>query len=404
MFKGNMVIGQSGGPTTVINSSLSGAVEAALRSDCIEGIYGMRWGIEGFMEEMLVDFKKEDPRTITKLRQTPSSILGSSRHKLQDEDFPVIKRVLEKYNIRYFFLIGGNDSMDTINRVESYCAENGYELHGVGIPKTVDNDLFGTDHTPGYPSAARYIALSVQQGGRLARDMQKVDQYVIYQAVGRDSGWLAASAVAAKKREEDPPHILLIPERAFDKDRFLTKVEECYQKFGFCSISCGEGVSYEDGTPISASATTDKFGNVEFGAMGGTSAAMMLHRMIGDRFEGQRGEFQVVESLQMCGSDRASCLDLEEAYLCGQRAVELAGEGRTGVMVSLVRGSANGRYCTELGTATLADVAVKAKPMPDEYIDDSGMFVTQAFIDYLTPLVGELPEFAYLANHPVVGH
>jgi 6-phosphofructokinase 1 len=401
MFKGNMVIGQSGGPTSVINSSLSGAVEAALRSDCIEGIYGMRWGIEGFMEEMLVDFKKEDPRTISKLRQTPSSILGSSRHKLQDEDFPVIKSVLEKYNIRYFFLIGGNDSMDTINRVESYCAENGYELHGVGIPKTVDNDLFGTDHTPGYPSAARYIALSVQQGGRLARDMQKVDQYVIYQAVGRDSGWLAASAVAAKKREEDPPHILLMPERAFDKDKFLTKVEECYQKYGFCSISCGEGVSYEDGTPISASATTDKFGNVEFGAMGGTSAAMMLHRMIGDRFEGQRGEFQVVESLQMCGSDRASCLDLEEAYLCGQRAVELAGEGQTGVMVALVRGSADGRYCTELGTAALADVAVKAKPMPDEYIDDSGMFVTQAFVDYLKPLVGELPEFAYLANHPV---
>jgi len=401
MLKGNMVIGQSGGPTSVINSSLRGAIEAAVRSNCIDGVYGMRWGIEGFMQEMLVDLRKEDPRTVFRLRETPSSILGSSRHKLQDEDFPVIKRVLEKYNIRYFFLIGGNDSMDTIHRVENYCAEEGYELHGIGIPKTVDNDLFGTDHTPGYPSAARYIALSVQQGGRLARDMQKVDQYVIYQAVGRDSGWLAASAVAAKKREEDPPHILLVPERAFDQDRFLNKVEECYQKYGFCSISCGEGVSYEDGTPISASATTDKFGNVEFGAMGGTSAAMMLHKMIGDRFKGQRGEFQVVESLQMCGSDRASNLDLEEAYLCGQRALEMAEEGKTGLMVSLVRGSVDGRYCTELGTAALADVAVKAKPMPDEYIDESGLFVTQAFIDYLKPLVGELPEFANFANHPV---
>lgn len=401
MLKGNMVIGQSGGPTSVINASLAGAVESALRSDCIQGIYGMRWGIEGFMEEMLVDLRKEDPRTISKLRQTPSSILGSSRHKLQDEDFPIIKRVLEKYDIRYFFLIGGNDSMDTIHRVESYCAENGYELHGIGIPKTVDNDLFGTDHTPGYPSAARYVALSVQQGGRLARDMQKVDQYVIYQAVGRDSGWLAASAVAAKRREEDPPHILLVPERAFDKDRFLTKVEECYRKYGFCSISCGEGVSYEDGTPISASATTDKFGNVEFGAMGGTSAAMMLHKMIGDHFKGQRGEFQVVESLQMCASDRASALDLEEAYLCGQRALELAGEGKTGLMVSIVRGSENGSYCTELGTASLADVAVKAKPMPDEYIDESSLFVTQAFVDYLRPLVGELPEFADLVYKPV---
>ncbi len=403
MLKGNMVIGQSGGPTSVINASLAGAVEAALRSDRIEGVYGMRWGIEGFMKEMLVDLRKEDPRTISRLRHTPSSILGSSRHKLQEEDFPEIKRVLEKYNIRYFFLIGGNDSMDTINRVENYCAENGYELHGIGIPKTVDNDLFGTDHTPGYPSAARYVALSVQQGGRLARDMQKVDQYVIYQAVGRDSGWLAASAVAAKKREEDPPHILLMPERAFDKDKFLARVDECYQTYGFCSISCGEGVSYEDGTPISASATTDKFGNVEFGAMGGTSAAMMLHKMIGDHFEGQRGEFQVVESLQMCASDRASCLDLEEAYLCGQRALELAGQGKTGLMVSIVRGSENGVYRTELGVASLADVAVKAKPMPDEFIDESGMFVTKAFVDYLKPLVGELPELADLACEPVLG-
>ena len=137
------------------------------------------------------------------------------------------------------------------------------------------------------------------------------------------------------------------------------------------------------------------------GAMGGTSAAMMLHKMIGDRFENQRGEFQVVESLQMCGADRASCLDLEEAYLCGQRAIELASDGKTGLMVSLVRGSSDGGYCTELGTAALADVAVKAKPMPDEFIDESGMFVTPAFVDYLKPLVGDFAEFADLANVPV---
>ncbi|HUU30199.1 MAG TPA: 6-phosphofructokinase [archaeon] len=401
MLKGNAVIGQSGGPTSVINSSLCGVIEAAMRQDCISGVYGMRWGIEGFMKEMLADLKKEDPRTIAALRQTPSSALGSCRHKLQDKDFPAILKVLKKYDIRYFFMIGGNDSMDTINRVEDYCRKNGYELHGIGVPKTVDNDLFGTDHTPGYPSAARYVALSVQQGGRLARDMQKVDQYVIYQAVGRDSGWLAASAIAAKKNEEDPPHIILIPERAFDKEKFLAKVGECYKKYGFCSISCGEGVSYADGTPISASQTVDRFGNVEFGAMGGTSAAMMLHKMIGDRFKGQRGEFQVVESLQMCGSDRVSCLDLEEAYLCGQRAVELAGEGKTGLMVSIERGSEGGCYCTRLGTALLGEVAVKAKPMPDQFIDQSGMFVTQAFIDYLAPLVGEMPEFTDFAFHPV---
>lgn len=402
MLKGNAIVGQSGGPTSVINSSLAGVIEAALRQGVSTGIYGMRWGIEGFMQEMLVDLKQENPREISALKSTPSSALGSSRYKLQDEDFPKILEVLKKYDIRYFFMIGGNDSMDTINRVETYCRQQGYELHGIGVPKTVDNDLYGTDHTPGYPSAARYVALSVQQGGLLARDMQKVDQFTIYQAVGRDSGWLAAGAVAAKRNEEDPPHIILVPERVFDKEKFLARVGECYKKYGYCSISVGEGVSYADGTPISASQTEDKFGNVEFGAMGGTSAAMMLHRMISDKFTSWRGEFQVVESLQMCGSDRVSALDIEEACACGKRAVELAGEGKTGLMVSIQRGSdQHGHYCTELGTARLADVAVKAKPMPDEYIDESGMFVTQAFIDYLKPLVGPLPEMAKLAFKPV---
>jgi ATP-dependent phosphofructokinase / diphosphate-dependent phosphofructokinase len=395
MLKGNAIIGQSGGPTAVINSSLCGVIETALRQDFITGVYGMRWGIEGFMQENLIDLKKEDPRTVAALRGTPSSALGSSRHKLQEEDFPGIKKVLEKYNIRYFFMIGGNDTMDTINRVEAYCAENGYELRGIGVPKTVDNDLFGTDHTPGYPSAARYVALSVQQGGTLSRDMQKVDQYVIYQAVGRDAGWLAASAVAAKQLEEDPPHLLLLPERPFDKDKFLAAVEDCYKKYGFCSISCGEGIAYADGTPVSASSTVDRFGNVEFGAMGGTSAAMMLHKMIGEKFEDWRGEFQVVESLQMCGSDRLSSLDVEEAYLCGQRAVELAAEGKTGLMVSLERGD-DPHYRCSMGTAKLGEVAVHSKPMPDEFIDETGMFVTEAFIKYLKPLVGPMPEMARL--------
>lgn len=397
MLKGNAIIGQSGGPTSVINGSLCGVIETALRQDFIDGIYGMRWGIEGFMAENLIDLKKEDPRTIAALRHTPSSALGSSRHKLQDEDFPVIRKVLEKYNIRYFFMVGGNDTMDTIHRVEKYCADNGYELRGIGVPKTVDNDLYGTDHTPGYPSAARYVALSVQQGGTLSRDMQKVDQYVIYQAVGRDSGWLAAAAAAAKQRPEDPPHLILMPERSFDKDKFLAAVEDCYKKYGFCSISCGEGIAYEDGTPVSASATTDRFGNVEFGAMGGTSAAMMLHKMIGEKFEDWRGEFQVVESLQMAGSDRVSAVDVEEAYLCGQRAVELAAEGKTGLMVSLERDYDDPHYSCGLGTAKLEDVAVRAKPMPDEYIDDSGMFVTEAFMKYLKPMIGRLPEMARLS-------
>ncbi|MFC1544695.1 diphosphate--fructose-6-phosphate 1-phosphotransferase [Gemmatimonadota bacterium] len=402
MHKGNAIVGQSGGPTSVINASLAGVIEGAIRTDAITGVYGMRWGIEGFMKEMLVDLKAEHPWQVQLLKSTPSSALGSSRHKLKDEDFPRILEVLKKYDIRYFFMIGGNDSMDTINRVVAYCRREGYELNGIGVPKTVDNDLFGTDHTPGFPSAARYVALSIQQGGRLARDMQKVDQYSVYQAVGRDAGWLAASAAAAKRDEADPPHIVLIPERPFDKEKFLDLVGQTQGQYGFCSISCGEGVSYADGTPISASQTADKFGNVEFGAMGGTSAAMMLHKMISERYPDWRGEFQVVESLQMCGSDRASKLDIAEAHACGLRAVELAAEGKDGLMVSIVRGSdSHGHYRTELGTARLEDVAVRAKPMPAEYIDKSGMWITDKFLDYLRPLVGKLPEFANLAFKPV---
>ena len=197
-------------------------------------------------------------------------------------------------------MIGGNDTMDTIHRVVEYANAKGYEMRGVGVSKTVDNDLYGTDHTPGFPSAARYVALSIQQGGLLNRDMQKVDQFSIFQTVGRSAGWLPAAAAAARRAKGDPPHIILMPERAFNKPAFFKKVKETYAKYGYVSIVCGEGVTYKDGTPVSASGTKDKFGNTEFGAMGGSSAAMSLHRMIADKF-GWRGEFQIVACLGAVG-------------------------------------------------------------------------------------------------------
>jgi len=191
MLKGNAIIGQSGGPTSVINSSLCGVIQACAKyPEAIEKIYGMRYGIEGFMQEMLIDLGAERAEIVEGLKTTPSSALGSCRHKLQDADFPVVLELFKKYNIRYYFLIGGNDTMDTIHRIEKYCREQGYDLVGVGIPKTVDNDLFATDHTPGFGSAARYVALSVMQAGMLARDMKKVDQFVVFQTVGRSAGWL----------------------------------------------------------------------------------------------------------------------------------------------------------------------------------------------------------------------
>ena len=395
MLKGNAIVGQSGGPTPVINASLAGVISQARKFKGIEKILGMRFGIEGFLQENIIDLGKEKPDAVKALSHTPSSALGSCRQKLKEENLPPIRKLLEKYNIRYFFLIGGNDTMDTIGKVETHCRETGYELIGVGIPKTVDNDLFGTDHTPGYPSSGRYVALSVMQGGLLARDMKKVDQFTIYQAVGRDSGWLAAAAVMAKRDEADAPHLILVPEAPFNKDKFLAAFEAAFRKFGWVSISMGEGVTNADGSPLSASETRDKFGNVEFGAMGGTSAAMQLHRIISDNFKGLRGEFQVVESLQMCAADRVPPLDIKEACGCGVEAVRLAAQQLTGKMVTIVRKSSR-PYKSAFGTAALSDVAIKAKPMPPQFVDESGMFVTTAFVDYVRPLIGELPRYVAL--------
>lgn len=394
MLKGNLIVGQAGGPTSVINNSLCGIIQEAKKSKEIERIYGMRFGIQGFMKGNIVDLRQEDEETIERLRDTPSSALGSSRYKLKDDDFPRVLEVLKKYNIRYFFMIGGNDTMDTTHMVEEYCAKKEYEIVCIGIPKTVDNDLFGTDHTPGFPTAARFVALSVKQGGILARDMQNVDQFVIYQSIGRNAGWLPASSVVAKEKESDAPHLIIIPERPLNKENFIKAVKRCYDKYGFVSIVCGEGATWDDGTPISGSVIRDKFGNIEFGAMGGTSTAMILHRIISSEF-GWRGEFQITESLPMCCADRMAKVDREEAYLVGVQGVRLAVEGKSGVMVTLERKS-NRPYVCKTGTILLEEVAMKTKLMPDNYISDDGFFVTSEFIEYMRTLVGEMPRYAEL--------
>ena len=393
-MKGNAIIGQFGGPTSVINSSLCGLIQEGLKSKKVEKILGMRFGIQGFMQDEIFDLGKEDFQVIEGLRQTPSSALGSCRYTLKDKDFPLIIKQLKKYNIRYFFLIGGNGSMDTIRRVEEYCQKNNYKLNGIGIPKTVDNDLCGTDHAPGFASAARYVCLSVQQAGRLARDMQRVDKYVILQTVGRNTGWLAASAALVKKTESDAPHLIYIPERPLSRERFISEVKECINKNRWVSIVCGEGIFWEDGTPVASLQTQNNFSNIEFGAMGGGSAALTLHKIINQETK-YRGEFQITESLSMCAIDRASKIDLEEAYSCGVKAIQLAEEGLSGVMVSLHRISSS-PYKVELKTVSLNEVALHTKPMDDKYINDQGNFVTNEYIKYIQPLVGELPRYSEL--------
>ena len=392
MLKGNAILGQSGGPTAVINASLCGIIQEALKQrGCIENVLGMQFGIEGFLQDKVIDLGKEKPETIERLKTTPSSALGSCRHKLKDNELPTVLEQLKKFNVRYYFLIGGNDTMDTIHRVEQYCRQQGYELRGIGVPKTVDNDLFATDHTPGFASAGRFVAMSVKQAGMLARDMKRVDQFVVFQTVGRSAGWLPAAAACAKKNEDDAPHIILLPERPFVREQFLAEAKKTHEQFGWVSVVCGEGVCYADGSPISASQTKDKFSNVEFGAMWGTSAAVVLHKMLADEF-GWRGEFQICESLQMCAADRVVQQDIDEAWDCGQQAVKLAVSGTSSVMVTIVRES-NSPYKYSLGTAPLSAVANGEKPMPDEFICNDRLFVTEQCLEYLRPLIGVLPDY-----------
>ena len=399
MLKGNLIIGQSGGPTAVINASLVGVIREAKKHDCFTNIYGMRWGIQGFLAEELIDLGAESEKALELVKNTPSSVLGSCRLKLTDEHLPQVMEILRKYDIRYFFYVGGDDSQNTTHRVIEYCREHGYELHGIGIPKTVDNDLYGTDHTPGYGSAARYVAMSNQQGGRLARDMQKVDPVLVYQAVGRDAGWLAAAAALAKQYEEDPPHLIYIPERSFTKEKLYADIERCYSRYGFVSIVVGEGIAYPDGDPVSGTQTFDKFGNPEFGAMGGASAAMAVKSLACDHLD-VRGEFQVVESLQMAASDRVSIVDQAEAYQAGIEAVRLAAAGKSGLMVAFER-TPGAQYECRYVAVPLLKVNEGKQTMPDEFIDDENSFVTPAFLDYLRPLVGELPVMGRLSYLPL---
>ncbi len=392
-MKGIAVVAQTGGPTAVINSSLAGIISQCLKEDNVEEVWGCYFGMKGLLEEDFIDLSNAP---VDLLQQTPGSALGSSRIKLNSENIPRVFEVFKKYNIRYFFGIGGDDTQLNVYEVEKYCKEQGYELSGMGCPKTVDNDLPLTDHTPGFPSAARYTALSVFQGGRLTRDMQKVDQFVIYQTIGRSAGWLAAAPYGFKEKESDPPHIILMPETPFNEDKFVAFFKECYEKYGFVSIITGEGVMDEDGNPVSATKVKDDFGNKEFGAMGGVSVGMEIHKIITKHFPDMRGEFQVTESLPMCADDRTVDIDVKEAFELGVKAVELAANGESGYMTTIER-LEGPEYKTQIGKVPLCDVGGKQKPIPAKYIAENGMDMTPAFNEYIRPLLGEKPKYADLS-------
>ena len=393
---GKAVFAQSGGPTAVINSSICGAIEEARKHKEIVAMYGSIHGILGVLHENMIDLNRESPRTISLLRQTPSSSLGSSRYKLKEEDFDRILKVLAAHEIRYFFIAGGNDSMDTANRVFKMARERGYELSVMGLPKTVDNDLPITDHCPGYGSVARWLALSVRDAGLDTEAIYTSDTIKVVETMGRNAGWITAATALARQQPNDAPHIILLPEIPFSRDKFLSDVERVYRKLGYALIACCEGLRDENGDYLTASQRsldTDRFGHRQLGGVGETLCGIIADGLKIKARADKPGTIQRVSALL------ASPVDVEEAYATGAQAVRHAVEGKSGWMVTLER-EPGAEYMCKTGIVSLEEVANREKKVPREFINAEGTGVTGAFLEYVTPLIGgPLPEYARLEKH-----
>jgi len=391
--KANAIVAQSGGPTAVINSSACGVIQTAMKSDKIERVIGATNGILGVLREDLFDISAEKPETIEALKRTPAAAIGSCRYKLKslDEsrsDYERILDVFKAHNIHYFFYCGGNDSMDTADKVNKLAAETGYELVCMGVPKTIDNDLACTDHCPGYGSVAKYVATCAMSAGKDTEALYTTDTCTILEVMGRNAGWIAAATGLARRVAEDAPHLIYMPEAAFSFDKLVADVKEVYREFGRVFIVAGEGLKDADGNYITADSgafSRDSFGHVQLGGV-----AEMLKAVI-EKEVGIKARFNKLGTNQRCAMHFASLTDVHEAYMCGQAAVENALDGVNGKMVTLIREDGPDYVCTT-GLAELSDVANGEKKVPAEYINDTGNGVTAAMLDYVRPLVqGEAP-------------
>ena len=404
-MKGNCIVAQSGGPTAVINASACGVIQEALKQDDIEQVYAAHNGILGVLDERIFDLGKEDPQDIEGLKTTPASALGSCRYKVKSEqDFLQIVENFKKHNIRFFFYIGGNDSMDTADKVNRLAGEQGYEFRAVGIPKTIDNDLAFTDHCPGYGSNIKYLATMVMEAGRDTEALYTADTVNVIETMGRNAGWLAAGTALAKRDEEDAPHIILLPEVPFIKERFIDKVKDCLSRYNRCVIAASEGSKTPEGTYIAEQKgefAQDAFGHTQLGG-----AADYVKNLV-EREVKVKARFAMPSTIQRTGIHFASQTDSDEAYMAGQKAVQLAVSGVSGKMVTLIRESTSPYVCGT-GTADLADVANGEKFVPKEFISADGFSVTEAFIKYARPLImgevqpileGGLPRFMRFKKH-----
>jgi ATP-dependent phosphofructokinase / diphosphate-dependent phosphofructokinase len=405
----NAFYAQSGGVSAVINASACGVIETALRSRHINRIYAGRHGIIGALTEDLIDVNRESAATIRALKHTPAGAFGSARFKLKgiDENRAEYERLIEVFrahDIGYFFYNGGNDSMDTALKVSQIGASLGYPITCVGVPKTVDNDLPHTDCCPGFGSVAKYVAVSTREAALDVASMARTSTKVfVLEVMGRHAGWIAAAGGLAGRGSDEPPHVILFPEIAFDGQRFLARVRQSVTDYGYCVIIASEGAAYTDGKFLADAGTRDAFGHTQLGGVAPVIANMVREA------HGYKYHWAVADYLQRSARHIASRVDVEQAYAVGKAAVELAARGVNAVMPTIVRKSSR-PYRWVIGHVPLAAVANKEKKVPREYIREDGFGITAACRRYLEPLIaGEayppyrdgLPDYVRIKGVPV---
>ncbi len=394
---GNAVVGQSGGPTAAINATLSGVIRGALEAreqGIIPAVYGMRNGIEGFLREDLIDLGEAvaDEAALRTLEATPAAALGSCRKKMKspEQDPETYERLIEifkKYNIRYFFYIGGNDSMDTVSKLSKFAAEHEYEMRVVGVPKTIDNDLMATDHTPGFGSAAKFVATTVKE---ILRDVSvyTVKAVTIVEVMGRDAGWLTAASALPVVSGGMGPDLVYLPERSFDPDEFIASIKAAMEKHPAVLVAVSEGIRFSDGRYVGeglGGRKVDAFGHVAL-----SGAGKVLEELVKDKL-GCKVRSIELNLPQRCASHIASATDISESVGVGRAAVVAATSGKTGVMMTIDR-APGAEYSVTFGAADISKIANEVKQVPAEYINEAGNGITEAGLEYLQPLIiGELP-------------